>query len=120
MTLCFGAMSLNQLTLDRSIQTFKRSVERCIISPKLSTVNVRKRNVRFGKPNVFVFRYRTFGFRQFGSFGFHFFRTNTFNLFGLLFKLIILNLSSINFNHQISGFNVMCAFRPSFKVLPAG
>ena len=31
-----------------------------------NTVNIRKRNIRFGKPNVFVFGYRKFGFRMFG------------------------------------------------------
>ena len=32
-----------------------------------NTVNIRKQNVRFGKPNVFGFGYRTCGFRTFGS-----------------------------------------------------
>ena len=35
-----------------------------------STVDVRKRNVLFGKSNTFVFGYWTFGFRSFGLFGF--------------------------------------------------
>ena len=56
-----------QLSLQK-IQTIEltpemQAVSFLAFSPSMCTVNVGNPNIRFGKPNVFVFGYRTFGFR---------------------------------------------------------